>query len=289
MKQQHYELPVELIHVQEWTPSEQLEPFHWHSNLEIGYCVSGKGWFYFGSKTYEVEAGDVFIVNNMEPHIAQSSASEPSRYLFLYFDPALVEDREKELLAPFVYQPQKFQNKIPAGAQGTVEIGALMHAIQRELRQRKSAYRSMARIDLLKICVLLLRHYGNETTSKKFNQAYNVYVKLQPALAFVKDNFREPIELADVAHHINLSVSRTGHLFKEALGKGYKEFLLSLRMTEAKKLLLQTELPVTDICLQCGYQSLTPFYRSFKLAVGLSPHEYRKQKSIRALLDDSYE
>jgi len=169
------------------------------------------------------------------------------------------------------------------------EIGALMRSIQKELELRKAAYRSMARSDLLKICVLLLRHYGNETTSKKFNQAFNLYLKLQPALAYVKRNFRENIELADVANHVNLSVSRTGHLFKDVLGKGYKEFLLTLRVNEAKKLLLKTEMPVTDICLQCGFQSLTPFYRSFKMMVGLSPHEFREQKSILSLLDDDYE
>jgi len=286
---QYYEMPEERLHIQEWTPSQQIEPFHWHSNLEIGYCISGKGWFYFGSKTYEVQAGDIFVVNNMEPHIAQSSADDPSRYLFLYFDPSLVEDAEKELLAPFVYQPQKFQNKIPAGTETVKEIGALMRSIQKELELRKAAYRSMARSDLLKICVLLLRHYGNETTSKKFNQAFNLYLKLQPALAYVKRNFRENIELADVANHVNLSVSRTGHLFKDVLGKGYKEFLLTLRVNEAKKLLLKTEMPVTDICLQCGFQSLTPFYRSFKMMVGLSPHEFREQKSILSLLDDDYE
>src|SRR5690554_681020 len=80
-----------LINVFKWTPKAYLEPLHYHASLEIGYCISGAGQFYFGEKCYTVQPGDLFLVNNSELHIAQSDASNPSRYIFINFDPRILE------------------------------------------------------------------------------------------------------------------------------------------------------------------------------------------------------
>jgi AraC-like DNA-binding protein len=275
-----------LIYIQEWTPNAYIEPFHWHTSLEIGYCLFGSGWFYFGEKRYEVHTGDVFVVNNMERHIAQSDAQNPSRYLFVYFDPTIIGQGERELLLPFVYHPKKFQNKIPAHLSIAKNIGVLLKNMQEEQKTRKIAYKSMMRCALLQICSLLLRYYGQGTSFKDLNHTFNLYHKLQPVLNFMKENFREPIELEDIAQFMKLSPSRTRHLFKETIGEGFKEHLKQLRVNEAKRLLSSTDLSITEICLQCGFQSHTPFYIAFKQIVGLTPQQYREQASVTVLFEN---
>ncbi len=279
-----YELEKDLlILVQEWTPNVYVETFHWHSSLEIGCCISGKGRFYFGDKTYDARPGDVFVVNNLERHIAQSDAEDPSRYLFVFFDPLIIEQGERELLLPFVYYPKQFDNRIPASKPVAQQICALIRSMHEEMKERKMAYRTMMRSALLQICALLLRHYGGGTSREQFNRVFNMYRKLQPALTHMKQNFREPLELEDIAQLLNLSPSRTRHLFKETLGEGFKEYLLHLRVNEAKRLLISTDLSITEVCLQSGFQSHTPFYRAFRQIVGMTPQEYRDYASILAL------
>ncbi len=164
------------------------------------------------------------------------------------------------------------------------KISMLIQEIQTEDREQIEAYKVIIRSSLLKICSLLQRHYRHGTSCKEIRQDCVLSYKLQPALHYVKENFREPLTLEEVANVINLSLSRTRHLFKETTGEGFKEYLTKIRVSEAKRMLVCTNLSVVDICLYCGFQSMTPFYRAFKQLVGVTPQEYRNQESVLAVL-----
>lgn len=272
-----YNLEKELfVRCERWTPATFVEPFHWHKSFEIGYCLSGSGRFYFGDKVYPVGKGDVFIVNNMERHIAQSDPSDPSRYVFVYFASFLLE-REPELMLPFIYRPHRFDNRLPGHLPVAGKIGELMLQLELENESRQPAYISMMHSLLLQICALLLRHYRNGLSGEPFGQAYSQYLQLEPALDYMREHFRQSIGLPDIARVLRLSESRARHLFKEALGEGFKSYLQQLRVNEAKRLLAHTELSVTEICLSCGFQSHNPFYRAFREIVGMTPQAYRER------------
>ncbi|PZE20543.1 AraC family transcriptional regulator [Paenibacillus xerothermodurans] len=274
-----YDLERDLpVKVSEWTPSSSLETFHWHTALEIGYCVSGSGWFFFGDKKYRAKAGDVFVVNNMERHIAQSDPDNPSKYLFVFFSKEIVES-EQELLLPFIYRPATFQNQIPAEQTAARKIGQLIHFLRQEFAERQPAFQAMIRGTMMQICALLLRHYGQHSPPGRNNSVFSLYFILLPALSYLQENFREPLELSDVASQLALSPSRTRHLFKEVMGIGFKDYLTELRVNEAKKLLASTDLSIMQVYLQSGFQNHNSFYRAFNAIVGMTPNQYRFCKS----------
>lgn len=273
-----------MIDIFEWSPRTYVEPFHWHSSLEIGVCLSGKGWFYFGDKTYDVSPGDVFVVNSLERHIAQSDAANPSNYYFVNFKPELFGDEDKELLLPFVYNPKKFTNKICKELPAARRIGDAMRQLMQEQTNAEPAYRSMMKGILLQICSHLSRHYSaQEGYGEPFDKVFEPYMKLQPALAYLRTHFREEIVLEDMAKQLNLSPSRARHLFKQIMGEGFKEYLTQLRINEAKKLLAGTNRTVTEIGLSCGFQNISPFYRAFQAIVGMTPQAYREQSALAIL------
>lgn len=269
------ELPLWLFH---WSPLPFQEPLHFHSSLEIGVCLSGNGTFYFGEKTYDVARGDVFVVNHLEHHIAQSDPSDPSTYLFLYFDPSLLSGERRELLLPFLYLPKLFDNKLPGHLPATRQIADALREMWTEQQERPPGYGSMLQATLMRICALLLRHYGSQETARDpFREGYDRYMKLLPILDWMRESYREPLRLDDVADLLKLSPSRARHLFKDVIGEGFKEYLIRLRVNEAKRLLITTEWTIADICLSCGFQSMTPFYRAFRGLAGAPPQTYREQ------------
>ncbi|SMF84501.1 AraC-type DNA-binding protein [Paenibacillus uliginis N3/975] len=274
-----------LIHLFDWSPHVYVDPFHTHDHLEIGYCLSGSGTFYFGDKTFPVQQGDVFVVNHLERHAAASNADNPSRYLFLYFDPTLIEQADQELLLPFVYLPTKFQNRIPSGLKAARKIGELFLELADEHENKQPGYRGMMRGKILQICVQLLRHYVEETPSADWNRTLTSYYRIKPALDYINERFREPLSLEDVAERLALSPSRARHLFQEKLGTGFKQYLLQLRVNEAKKLLASSDLPIADVMYAAGFQSPGPFYRAFKQIVGAAPLDYREQAAKLALFE----
>ena len=265
--------PINVIHHQPLTYSEQL---HWHSCLEVGLCLSGKGMFFFGNKAYDVRAGDVFITNNVERHIAKSDEHHPSEYVFIYFDVALIDNRE--LLLPFFSNPRTLTNRIPFESESAKKMGELILAIVQEDRIRGIAYKDMIRSFLNLLCGSIYRYYyASLSYDPKMDYQYAAKVKerLAPALHHIKENYGNPISLEDIANLLYLSPSRTYHLFFEVIGESFKSYLTELRINEAKRLLVETEKTITEVSIDCGFQSHSSFYRAFDKIVGMNPKQYQ--------------
>jgi YesN/AraC family two-component response regulator len=95
-------------------------------------------------------------------------------------------------------------------------------------------------------------------------------------LAYVDRNHREQITLEDVADLVHVSPSRVRHVFKDVTGVSFKEYVTQVRVAEAKRLLLGTDLSVSDIARAVSYTNLNQFYKVFYRSCAMSPGEYRR-------------
>lgn len=73
----------------------------------------------------------------------------------------------------------------------------------------------------------------------------------------------------------NMTRSYLSRLFKEKTGSTYIEFLSSLRLEEAKRMLRETEMSIQDILQSVGYHDAASFHRKFKQMTGMTPAAYR--------------
>ena len=90
-----------------------------------------------------------------------------------------------------------------------------------------------------------------------------------------------PLRLADAAREARLSPFHYHRLFARTFGETPHEFLTRLRIDRAKRLLARDQLPVTDVCLAVGYESLGSFSTLFRTMVGYAPSVY--QRGIRRI------
>ncbi len=65
--------------------------------------------------------------------------------------------------------------------------------------------------------------------------------------------------------------------FKKAIGRSPIEYVNEYRIKQAIRLLEETDLPITDVCLECGYNNLGNFLREFRKVTGTTPLQYRKR------------
>ncbi|MBE9105831.1 helix-turn-helix transcriptional regulator, partial [Nostoc cf. edaphicum LEGE 07299] len=86
----------------------------------------------------------------------------------------------------------------------------------------------------------------------------------------------ETLSLQDMAEIAALSPYHFNRVFRQITGIPPSQFLYTLRLEAAKRLLLTTQLSVTDICYEVGYNSLGTFITRFTQLVGLSPGQLRK-------------
>ncbi|MCU6707384.1 AraC family transcriptional regulator [Paenibacillus sp. J5C_2022] len=269
-----YDHPIP-INAFQWTPATYPQPPHVHTSLEIGLCLSGKGWFSFGNKRYAADIGDLFLVNNEERHIAMSDTNDPSRYLFLNFDASLLLAEDPALLLPFSYRSTRFCNHIPGGSTLAEQLAPWMHAVARELNEQKPGYLAMAKSGLVQLCGHLLRHYSELLSEDMRQSIVQTARHVQLLTDAVEHRFREPITLQQLADELGLSISRISRAFLETTGYRFSDYLSLLRVQAAKRELAGTDKTIAHIAFECGFQSLPTFYRVFKTYAGMSPAAYR--------------
>jgi len=85
----------------------------------------------------------------------------------------------------------------------------------------------------------------------------------------------EPISLRDMSRVAYLSEFHFNRVFHQITGLPPAKFISAMRLGEAKRLLLNTDRSITDICFEVGYNSLSTFTRRFTQRVGLGPREFR--------------
>jgi AraC-like DNA-binding protein len=91
----------------------------------------------------------------------------------------------------------------------------------------------------------------------------------------MKEHLDSPLDLAELARVSSVSKFHFVRVFDEITGTTPHHFLACLRVQRAKELLLNTDSPITEVCLKVGYNSLGTFSNTFSELVGVSPQAFR--------------
>jgi AraC family transcriptional regulator len=96
------------------------------------------------------------------------------------------------------------------------------------------------------------------------------------AIKFIYERYSEPLSLADIANSAIVSRFHFCRTFKDATGVTPGRYLSAIRIYQAKRMLLNTRMNVTDIAFAVGYNSLGSFSNHFTDSVGLAPGRFRR-------------
>lgn len=100
---------------------------------------------------------------------------------------------------------------------------------------------------------------------------------ISQVMEYLKENYQEKIKLADLAEYVHMNESYLSSQIKKSSGMNFTEILNRMRVDEAKKLLLNTDLSVESIADKAGFTSWSYFSRVFKRYCGATPAEYRRR------------
>jgi AraC-like DNA-binding protein/NAD(P)H-dependent FMN reductase len=103
-----------------------------------------------------------------------------------------------------------------------------------------------------------------------------IYKGIAEAVTYIKANYWDQnLSLDTVANVVFMSRYHFSRKFRQETGRRFIDYLIMLRMTEARKLLIDTNWTVTAIAAAVGYRDLSNFERSFKKLFGTQPSQYR--------------
>jgi AraC-like DNA-binding protein/quercetin dioxygenase-like cupin family protein len=254
---------------------------HWHDHLEIALVLGGRGSFLFGRRVLTAEPGDVFFIDNSQPHVAVGESGGPLRLLLVLFRPELLagpgcRELDRGYLAPFRVDERVASPRVPAGCCLAAALAPELRDLLATWERHDPANRHLLDATLRRILALAIRERGATCADAAARAAADRREQIRPVLAYVDHHCRESITLEDVAEIVHVSPSRVRHVFKDVTGVGFKEYVTNVRLAEAKRLLLSTDLSVAEVAHAVSYTNLHQFYRVFYRSCAMSPGEYRR-------------
>lgn len=249
---------------------------HYHDVYEIYYLLEGRRNYFIQNKTYPVVKGDIVLINIQDIHKTMDSHHSSHERILIYFQrdfiAPVMEEEEIDLLDCF----QKKQKVIRLKISEQSFVQSILLKMVDEDRKKPIGYMTYERILLAELLLFINRHVEqiNEETS-----AYNsqLHRKMSEIAQYLMDNYMNKLSLKSVADEFYITPCHLSRAFKKTTGFTFIEYLNSIRVKEAQKLLKETRKSVMQISEMTGFESQTHFGRVFKGITGLSPLQYRKQ------------
>lgn len=131
---------------------------------------------------------------------------------------------------------------------------------------------------LYQLVVTCIREHLQKTAPEQssFIPGSETQVLLNKAIQYVKTHFRENPSLTETARAVHISAPYLSKLFTDYLETSYSVFLNTEKINHAQRLLINTQMSMVDIAIECGFSNSNYFSDVFKKISGMSPLKYRK-------------
>jgi AraC-like DNA-binding protein len=129
----------------------------------------------------------------------------------------------------------------------------------------------------------LIDHSPTLPDSIRLTSGHQKHQALSHVMLYIDQHFRDSIDQRELAKRCGMTTFRFSRLFKEANGVGFTDYILNKRMSFAKQLLDNSQMPITSIGYEAGFKDPSYFARAFKQFVNCTPSEYRLTCQLRAV------
>lgn len=255
-------------------PYFNMKQPHFHEENEIYYLISGERNFTINDRVAKISRGHIVIIPAGEMHrTTYFEGGAHERYAILFSEDYMQEiydrygkEEIKQIMGEYFF-------RVPEGRRSYVEelLGRMLY----EYDGIDELSEAMIKVYFHELILFLLRCHKNDF---KPEEIHVVDEMIQKAAKYIFENSNENLGLNDVAKMFGMSSSYFSKKFKAVTGFGFKEYLIGVRIKEATTLLLTTNLSVTEIAIQCGFNDSNYFGDAFRRVKGVSPNKYRKNK-----------
>ncbi len=253
---------------------------HHHTQCEISAILEGSCEWQIRRRPVRCGPGDVLIFGSDEEHyITAIDADTPLKILNLHFEPRFLwsgssELRDSRYLSIFLNHGPDFSNRLPGTSEAARQISALLGQIRQECLQAQPEYTLMAKARFLLLLGLLGRQFSHLLEAPAPERAYTR--QLEKALNHIDAHLTQELTLEGIAQAAGMSRSHFCAVFKAMNGISVWNYITSKRIELAMHHIRRGELSITQTALECGFNTMSNFNRSFRAVAHCTPSEYKK-------------
>ena len=253
---------------------KNINPYHYHEYIEILYFYEGEGYACVNENNTKFMPGSLIIINSNKAH--DVFFTKTSRYVCIKFSPSVLYENEPYMLNlkyvfPFISDKQQYA--FLGDEIKDTPICALIEEIMDEWAKMEYGFELVIRSDILKIFSVILRLWkGN---GENFN-LLNISEDIKKAIMYIANNYSTVTE-KEVAKICKFSYNYFSKVFKDAVGKSFKDYVTAIKLSEAEKMLLSSKMSITEISQETGFSTTSHFISCFKVHKGITPAKFRKE------------
>ena len=271
--------PFSTYHIENAGRSFQI-PVHWHDEFEIIFVRSGFLAVSISGESYIGKTGDAFVVSPGNLHLMGSQTGTVDYYTFL-FPLKYISFRTDDMLDEKLLEPLNSGHlmicpRVKDTAKELCEQLIEIYEAKKDESESKITTQVRTKIILLQFILEMWKKgfvIENDTSGRNTVE--------KEMVSYIQQNFTGKISLREFGEQFHLSEKYISRYFKEHFHITLSQYVTYLRLEHAKQLLQDTDIPVTDVAMQSGYQNVSYFIRSFQKAYAVSPLKYRKNNYSR--------
>jgi AraC-like DNA-binding protein len=275
---------------------------HWHSEVEILYFYGGTFQLEINMEQFPITSECLVFINPGELHSITSEKSGNFGEDAVVFDLDILsfdslDDVQMKLIRPITSGRLLFPRYVlpdhPAFLPLREAFMEIMHSFGHQPREVTSwedgtvtdnlISQLYIKSYLLKILAVLSDNQLFTATEKNRDKRVE---GIKTTLSYIHENYKEKIYVRDLAALVNMNEQYFCRFFKKAIGRSPMDYVNEYRIRQAVHLLEETDMTVTDICLECGFNNIGNFLKEFRKYRSTTPLQYRKSQNS-AILNQS--
>lgn len=250
----------------------------------VHFVLSGKGTYLRGEEQYELQEGDAFLILPGETTRYMADEKDPWSYTWVAFAGA----GARTLLFCCGLSEQNVVYRSPGGEKAR-KLAQQLNSFEQSFENwNENPLQVLGHFYLLFSSMYTEQPgfphpSGTEAAGEPYiRELSGQELYFRQACSYLEHNFSYPVKVEQLARQVGVSRTYLYKTFMHCCGKSIQQYLLELRLREARQLLQNTRRSITDIAYSCGFKDSPSFCRQFRSAQGCTPLQYRLREGSRS-------
>ncbi|MDR8390781.1 AraC family transcriptional regulator [Aliifodinibius sp. S!AR15-10] len=252
--------------------------WHFHKEYELIYIFEGRGEKIIGDHVSDLQKGDLLFLGSDLPHLFSCDQDFP----FKEQSGSLVIHLNSDFFSGQFLDIPEFKpiHELIKLSKSGIEFYGDTKQISERILHMFELNPADCILDILSILNHLSSQFESKTlASPGYTSTFSKkdYQRINKACQYVMDHYQEDISLDDVIEIIGLTKAAFCRHFKKVTGKTFFTYIKQYRIGQACRLLMETNLNVTEISYRCGFNTISNFNKQFKTVMNANPSTYRER------------
>jgi AraC-like DNA-binding protein len=260
--------------------------WHCHPEFEIMWMYGSKGKRFIGDSLAYYDEGNLFFIGPNLPHTWFSKAGamgprKKHKAILIQFMENFAGLKVQDV--PELYSIEQLFDSATRGIQFKGQTRDQVAKYILQMDHQDSLGRLLSLISILDLMGRADKKDKEILSSIEFTRRLqpNDQSRIDRVCKYINENYKNQLRLEDAAFIVNMSTPAFSRFFKKSTGKTFVNYVNCLRIGWACKLLIESELNITEISYEVGFNNLSNFNRRFFERHNINPRDYRKQFSLQ--------